>query len=90
MRTALLVSLLLIPCVVCAQQGWRKEGGEGAWAKRTDHNTESYDGRLWAFNGRKPGPTAAVDVWSSPDGVNWTEELPAVPWYNRTSAATAA
>lgn len=89
MRTAILIALLL-PAVVSAQAGWRKEGGEGAWAKRGFHNVEAYDGRLWVFNGTQPGSAgASLDLWSSSDGGNWTEELSSVPWHNRTDAASA-
>jgi hypothetical protein len=41
-----------------------------------------FNGRVWVMGGRRGGELLN-DVWSSPDGVNWTQEAEHAPWCAR-------
>jgi hypothetical protein len=39
---------------------------------------------MWILGGHEDGATTeSNDVWSSPDGLTWTEVTPAAPWPTR-------
>jgi len=71
---------------------WTQVTKKADWPKRWDHTTLSYDGRLWVMGGYNPGlvigDTYLEDVWSSDDGVNWTEETASAPWLGRRGHAS--
>jgi len=43
--------------------------------------------RLWILGGATGGAEQANDVWSSPDGVTWTQVTAAAPWSRRHNHA---
>jgi hypothetical protein len=56
------------------------------WAERGRHTMLGFNGRLWVMGGYALQPPYHVnfnDVWSSPDGVNWTQEIAVAPWSAR-------
>ena len=57
------------------------------WKNRYDHAAVSFDGKLWVFGGYNPGQvtgdTYYEDVWSSEDGITWTQEVESAPWLGR-------
>ncbi len=64
---------------------WTEETPNAPWAARFAHSTVVFQDKIWVFGGaaiigRLEFPT---DVWSSPDGVNWTEETPNAPFLGR-------
>jgi peptidoglycan hydrolase-like protein with peptidoglycan-binding domain len=50
----------------------------------------SFNGKLWIIGGdQNPGPNpTTTDIWSSPDGINWTQETSSVPWGRRHEHTT--
>lgn len=60
-------------------RAWRLETGDVPWGPRVLHYTVAFDGRLWVMGGQTlpqfaPAPERFLaDVWSSADGVTWTE-----------------
>lgn len=56
--------------------------GDFHWSARSDAAVTVYDGKLWLFGGSlnhnenalPPQPAVANDLWSSADGVEWTQE----------------
>jgi hypothetical protein len=52
--------------------------GVAPWAKRQYHTVKVFDDKLWVINGYTATGNVK-DVWSSPDGVTWTEQTIA-PW----------
>jgi hypothetical protein len=53
------------------------------WAGRGGHSTIVFNAKLWVLGGyslQAPGSGVFNDVWSSPDGVNWTQEVAVAPW----------
>ncbi len=70
---------------------WVEELTVVPWIRRSGHCTVVFNNRLWVLGGinstNSPGydptyPQYRHDVWSSPDGVNWTLEAIA-PWHGR-------
>lgn len=50
---------------------------------------DAFNGLLWRINSiRSNGSIGHCEVWSSPDGVNWTLEVPITPFIERTNHAT--
>ena len=54
---------------------------ETQFSTRTEHSLVEFNGKLWVIGGFHASNGAINggllnDVWSSPDGVNWTEEVP--------------
>ena len=51
----------------------------------------TFGGRIWIlggwYNGRLPGHSASHAVWSSDDGVSWTQATAAAPWPARCAGA---
>jgi hypothetical protein len=48
--------------------------GSAPWSKRSDHSSVVHDGKIWVIGGtpRNESSLNLNDVWSSPDGINWT------------------
>ena len=44
------------------------------WTARSDHTSVVFDRKIWVLGGEDG--SARNDVWSSPDGSNWTESTP--------------
>ncbi|MFN0104745.1 MAG: kelch repeat-containing protein [Bryobacteraceae bacterium] len=64
---------------------WTLATANAGWAPRAYHQAVVHDGRIWVFGGGNyvPEYQAMNDVWSSPDGVNWTQVTAAAPWSPR-------
>jgi len=61
---------------------WTQEVASAPWVGRGQHQTVVYNNKLWVMGGTIPHypPSTSVhlnDVWSSSDGVNWTQEADA-------------
>ncbi len=72
---------------------WVQETAQAPWDGRTYHTAAVLNGRLWVLGGlKKQGSTYSLlnDVWSSSDGVNWTQEVAAANWPARNGHATVA
>jgi hypothetical protein len=66
-------------------------GGTAAFGARTRHVTVSFQGKLWVIGGLDGGGYKR-DVWSSPDGVTWTQgaDMPAAFGDRGAVAATVS
>lgn len=64
---------------------WQQATANAGWAPRAYHHAVVHDGKIWIFGGGNyvPEYQAFNDVWSSPDGVNWTQVTPSAPWSPR-------
>lgn len=64
---------------------WTKATSSAPWAPRAYHQAVVHDGKIWLFGGGNyvPEYQAFNDVWSSPDGVHWTQVTAAAPWSPR-------
>lgn len=62
------------------------------WAGRMGHAVVAHDGKVWVLGGLIAYLYYMNDVWSSPDGVNWTEVSPMMkaPWGPRHDLAAAS
>jgi hypothetical protein len=71
---------------------WKQETANAGWAPRAYHQAVVHEGRIWIFGGGNyvPGYEEHNDVWSSDDGVRWTQVTKNAPWSPRLwfSAAT--
>ncbi len=55
---------------------WTQATANAAWAARTNFSTVAFDGKMWIIGGAyatSGGTTPRSDVWSSSDGVTWTQ-----------------
>ena len=66
-------------------RSWTRATANAAWAPRAYHQAVVHDGKIRVFGGGNyvPEYQAFNDVWSSPDGVNWTQVTAAAPWSPR-------
>jgi hypothetical protein len=76
---------------------WTLVAGDVPWRDRVTHHVLAFDDRLWVLGGQQityfdPSGGDAVynDVWSSPDGVDWTRVLERAPWAPRGQILGAA
>ncbi len=70
---------------------WQQETPAAQWTGRAHHTTAVFNGKLWVIGGwsfQPPVFYAFNDVWSSTDGVNWTQEVAAANWSPRSTHAT--
>ena len=51
---------------------------------RNAHQAVEFNDKLWVMGGKGNSITYG-NVWSSPDGVNWTQEIASAPWVARLS-----
>ena len=58
------------------------------WSPRHDFGCVVYNKKIWVFGGRGPGGYLN-DVWSSPDGTNWTLETNDPGWTPRFAFSAA-
>ena len=65
------------------EESWRQEQANGAssWSKRDLFKALSHDGLLYVMGGE--GSARENDVWSSADGVSWTEVTGSADWVAR-------
>ena len=66
-------------------RNWTLATARAPWAPRAYHQAVVHDGKLWVFGGGNyvPEYQAFNDVWSSPDGVHWTQVTANAPWNPR-------
>ena len=64
---------------------WKLSTGNAPWAPRAYHGALAFGGKMWILGGGNYLPTyeARSDVWSSSDGVHWTQVLQKAPWAPR-------
>ena len=64
---------------------WTQATGRAPWPARAYHAAVAFDDKLWVFGGGNylPEYQGFNDVWSSPDGVNWTQVTDQAPWAPR-------
>jgi hypothetical protein len=83
------------PTLTLNSDVWRSEdGGEwtevassAPWKRRTGHAAVVHQGKIWVIGGYQLAPDKTFvprrDVWSSPDGAEWTNVTNAAPWVER-------
>ena len=75
---------------------WDLANDHVPWAPRVLHYTLAFDGRIWVMGGQTIPNFADADevfhndVWSSDDGVNWTQVTEHAPWVPRGMIGGAA
>ncbi|MCC6590258.1 MAG: galactose oxidase [Bryobacterales bacterium] len=64
---------------------WTQATPNAGWAPRAYHQAVVHKGRMWVFGGGNYVPEYEHynDVWSSEDGVHWTQVTSAAPWHAR-------
>lgn len=64
---------------------WTQAVANAPWAPRAYHTAFVFDDRLWVIGGGNYTPeyVGLNDVWSSSDGVHWTQVSAATPWHPR-------
>ncbi len=69
---------------------WQQATANAPWGQRNLHVTMVHDGKIWVMGGQTvpqfvPDVPEAFynDVWSSTDGVNWTQVTSHAPWSPR-------
>lgn len=64
---------------------WTLEVEHAPWSKRTHAQAVVFDNRIWIMGGGawRPETIPLNDVWSSADGVNWTQVTSDAPWSRR-------
>ena len=66
---------------------WTQTLAHAPWSARNAHTVTAFNGKLWVMGGQTGGnsSTRLNDVWSSSDGVTWTQELSHAPWPARSA-----
>ena len=61
---------------------WTEATASAAWAQRNGHTSVVYNGKIWVMGGDAGGfeATRYNDVWSSIDGVTWTQATSSAGW----------
>jgi len=61
---------------------WTQVTAKAPWAPRAFHGAVVFQGKIWVFGGGnyQPSYQGFNDVWSSPDGVNWTKVTEHAAW----------
>jgi hypothetical protein len=64
---------------------WTLATADAGWPPRAYHQAAVLNGRIYIFGGGNyvPEYNAVNDVWSSEDGIHWTQNTPAAPWHER-------
>ena len=64
---------------------WKQETAAAEWSPRAYHQAVVLNDRIYLFGGGNYVPKyhANNEVWSSSDGVHWTQETEAAPWHPR-------
>jgi 6-phosphogluconolactonase (cycloisomerase 2 family) len=70
---------------------WTQETASAAWPERSEHASFVFDNKMWITGGRHyDGANINYnDVWSSSDGVNWTQETAGAAWSARWGLKSA-
>lgn len=69
---------------------WTLATANAPWAARSAFGTAVFDNKMWVIGGMgdDDGTDHYNDVWSSSDGVNWTQVTAAAPWAQRAMLQT--
>jgi hypothetical protein len=61
---------------------WKLATASAGWSPRAYHQAVVHAGKIWVFGGGNyvPKYQALNDVWSSDDGVHWTQVTEKAPW----------
>jgi hypothetical protein len=64
---------------------WKLATDNAGWSPRAYHQAAVLNGKIFVFGGGNYVPEyhATNDVWSSEDGIHWTQVTPAAPWHER-------
>ncbi len=64
---------------------WKLATADAGWSPRAYHQAAVLNGKIYVFGGGNYTPEyhATNDVWSSEDGIHWTEETTEAPWHER-------
>lgn len=64
---------------------WKLATASAGWSPRAYLQAAVLNGKIYVFGGGTytPGYFAKNDVWSSKDGVHWTQLTEAAPWHSR-------
>lgn len=64
---------------------WELATADAGWPPRAYHQAAVLNGKMYVFGGGNYVPEYAAmnDVWSSEDGVHWTQVSPKAPWHAR-------
>lgn len=64
---------------------WRLATENAGWSPRAYHQAAVLNGKIYVFGGGNyvPEYNATNDVWSSEDGINWTQVTSVAPWHSR-------
>jgi hypothetical protein len=82
--------------VWCSSDGreWKQVAPQAGWPARRNHGVAVFKHRLWVLGGAESSgradevPTRFYnDVWSSDDGLRWSQEVAAAPWGERDGHA---
>lgn len=61
---------------------WDRATEKAPWSPRAYQGAVVFRDKIWVLGGGNylPNSEAHNDVWSSPDGINWTREVEHAPW----------
>src|SRR3989344_4380076 len=65
---------------------WTTATASQRWIRRTQHSAVVHNGKMYVMGGLSNIGRTFIwfhDVWSSPDGINWTQETASAPWAGR-------
>ena len=71
---------------------WTRKTANAGWSPRSRHTSVVFNDKMWVLGGQResisnvPSPIYNNEVWSSSNGVNWTEETSSAPWSPRNDA----
>jgi N-acetylneuraminic acid mutarotase len=70
---------------------WKQASAEAPWSPRAYHQAAVLGDKIYVFGGGNyvPKYEAKNDVWSSDDGIHWTQVTEAAPWSPRLWFSTA-
>lgn len=68
---------------------WTKVSAAAGFTNRQDHTMLDFGGKMWVIGGNQGNITDSPlvfynDVWSSADGITWTQVTAAAPWAARS------
>ncbi len=85
-----------VPGTECSNEVWSTQDGanwelataQAGWSPRLGAAGIVFQDRMWIFGGtasfyESNEDTLHNDIWSSPDGIEWTQESAAAPWAKR-------
>jgi hypothetical protein len=66
-------------------KNWKQATGNAGWSPRAYLQASVLNGKIYVFGGGNyvPDYHAKNDVWSSADGIHWTQVSESAPWHER-------